>query len=178
MSFCKIFFCLILLILPGCGTDLLPSSDNKVPPVESGTTGNEVGQNAPDFILSDTRMNSVSLSQALASTGGVVLYFTMWCPVCDTDMSDMMNAIMPNFPNVTYYAVDYVSATVAEAASAESSNGWAGTGFIVLADTAQDVLNLYNGGMGATVVIDRNGVIRMNESYKSSKLQEVLTALP
>lgn len=178
MSFNKVIISLLLLILPGCGSDLFPSGDNKMPPVESGTTGNEVGQNAPDFTLSDTHGNNVALSQTLASSGGVVLYFTMWCPVCDTDMSDIMNAVMPAFPNVTYYAVDYVSATVEEAASAESSNGWGGTGFVVLADTAQEALNLYNGTMATTVVIDRNGVIRMNESYKSSKLQEVLSALP
>ena len=178
MSFNKLIVCAVFLIFAGCGSDLFPSADNKVPPEQTGTTGNQVGQNAPDFTLSDTERNSVTLSQALPSTGGVVLYFTMWCPICDTDMNEIMNSFMPSYPNVTFYAVDYVSGSVEQAASAQSSNGWSGTGFIVLADTAQDVMNLYNAGMSTTIVIDRNGVVRMNESYKSSRLQEVLAALP
>jgi hypothetical protein len=32
--------------------------------------------------------------------------------------------------------------------------------------------------MAATVVIDRDGVVRMNEIYKSAKLQSILAALP
>jgi hypothetical protein len=101
----------------------------------------------------------------------------MWCPVCDTDMTNM-RSIMPAFPYVTFLVADYVSGTVADARNAEVSNGYAGSGFIILADTQQTVLNLYNATMGTTVVIDRNGVIMMNESYKSDKLQSVLAGLP
>jgi hypothetical protein len=67
---------------------------------------------------------------------------------------------------------------VADARNAEVSNGYDGSGFIILADTQQTVLNLYKAAMGTTVVVDRNGVIMMNENYKSAKLQSVLAALP
>ena len=77
-----------------------------------------------------------------------------------------------------FYAVDYVSGTVADARNSELSNGYEGSGFIVLADTVQTVLNLYHGTMGTTVVIDKTGVIRMNEDYKDDRLTAALTSLP
>jgi peroxiredoxin len=178
MSTSKIVICIVAFMLASCGTDLLPSGADKRPAVQCGSLGPNVCQNAPDFTLSDSLGTSVTLSTSLASSGGVVLYFTMWCPVCDTDMTDMRSAIMPAFPNVTFLVADYVSGTVAAVRNAEVSNGYAGSGFIILADTQQTVLNLYNATMGTTVVIDRNGVIMMNESYKSAKLQSVLAELP
>jgi hypothetical protein len=85
---------------------------------------------------------------------------------------------MPNFPNVRFFAVDYVSGTVADVRNSELSNGYGGSGFLVLADTAQTVLNLYHGTMGTTVVIDKSGIIRMNEDYKDDRLTAALAALP
>lgn len=174
----KIALCCIVFMLASCGTDLLPSGTDKRPPVQCGSVGPNVCQNAPDFTLFDSLGTSVTLSMMLASSGGVVIYFTMWCPVCDTDMTDMRSSIMPAFPNVTFLVADYVSGTVADARNAEVSNGYDGSGFIILADTQQTVLNLYKAAMGTTVVVDRNGVIMMNENYKSAKLQSVLAALP
>lgn len=159
--------------------DLNPSDSDKRTATQPGTTGPAVGQNAPDFTLSDTLGNSVTLSSVFPSVQGVVIYFTMWCPICDTHMSNMQSSQIPSFPNVRFYAVDYVSATVADARNAEISNGFEGSGFTVLADTHQTVLGLYEATMGTTVVIDRTGVIRMNEDYKDgSRLQTVLSGLP
>ena len=173
----KIVLCIVAFLLASCGTDLLPSGSDERPVVQCGSVGPNVCQKAPDFTLSDSLGTSVTLSTTLASTGGVVLYYTMWCPVCDTDMTDM-RSLMPAFPNVTFLVADYVSGTVADARNAEVSNGYAGSGFIILADTQQTVLHLYNATMGTTVVIDRNGFIQMNENYKSAKLQSVLAGLP
>ncbi len=158
--------------------DLNPSGSDKRPVVQPGTTGPAVGQNAPDFTLSDTLGNSVTISSVFPTVQGVVIYFTMWCPICDTHMSNMRSTQIPIFPNVRFYAVDYVSGTVADARNAEISNGFDGSGFTVLADTHQTVLGLYQATMGTTVVIDRTGVVRMNEDYKDgSRLQSVLSGL-
>jgi peroxiredoxin len=164
---------LILTFFAGCGgmmNDLNPSSSNK----------SQMGQIAPDFTLSDTLGNSVTLSSALTATGvkGVVLYFTMWCPTCDVHMSSIRSSQIPIFPNVRFYAVDYYDVTVADARNSELSNGYDGSGFIVLADTANTVLNLYHGTMGITVVIDKDGIIRMNEVYDDNRLTSALTNLP
>ena len=157
--------------------DLFPSGTNKVPPVQENTTGPSVGQSAPDFTLSDTLNNPVTLSSVAPNYRGVVMYFTMWCPTCDSHMSYLRDNVIQANPDIVFYAVDYVSASVADAANAESSNGYVGTGFVVLADTTRSVLNLYSATMATTVVIDRNGVIQMNEEFKTDRLQSVLGAL-
>ncbi len=169
----------ILLVLAACGTDLIPSATDKRPPAQCGTTGPNICQKAPDFTVSDTLGNTVTLSVVVPAHKGVVLYFTMWCPTCDTQMSFIRDNLIPLYPDVVFYAVDYVSGTVAEARNAEVSNGYAGSGFIVLADTVQTILTEYSGTMGTTVVIDKDGIIQMNEDFKNgSKLQSVLAALP
>lgn len=178
----KAFICLFALVIAGCGPtkdDLIPSGSDKRQAIQQGSTGPAIGQNAPDFSVSDTLGSMVTLSSAAPAHKGVVLYFTMWCPTCDSHMSYLRDFVIPANPGVVFYAVDYVSATVAEARNAEVSNGYAGSGFVVLADTAHVILNGYNGTMGTTVVIDKNGVIQMNEDLKNgAKLQSVLGALP
>ncbi len=186
MGSARMLVLLLLLsaLLAGCGNtlnDLYPSGADKRPQVQCGIPGADVCQKAPDFTLSDTLENSVTLSTVVATTGlrGTVLYFTMWCPICDTHMSNMQAAMIPQFPAVRFFAVDYVSASAAEAGNAESSNGFVGSGFTVLADTHQTALNLYHATMGSTIVIDSNGVVRMNEDYKDgARLQSVLAGLP
>jgi thiol-disulfide isomerase/thioredoxin len=171
-----------ILLVGGCGSvqnDLLPSGADKRQPAQQGITGHSVGQQAPDFTVSDTLGNTVSLSSSLSHHRGIVIYFTMWCPVCDAHMSSLRDSVIPNNPDILFFAVDYVSGTVSEARNAELSNGYGGSGFMVLADTSQMVLGLYNGTMGTTVVIDRGGTVRMNEDYKNgTRLQSVLSELP
>jgi peroxiredoxin len=172
---------LLLLFVAGCGSikdDLLPSGIDKQPLVQQGTTGPSMGQNAPDFTLSDTLGNPVTLSSVLPAHRGVVLYFNMWCPVCDSDMSYMRDNIIPHNPDVLFISVDYVSGSVAAARNAEVNNGYDGSGFVVLADINETVLKLYNATMGTTVVIDKNGVIQMNQDFWAEKLQSVLAGLP
>jgi peroxiredoxin len=185
MSFVRACCGMVLLcILASCGgtlDDLAPSGSDKRPPVQPGTAGPFVGQFAPDFTLPDTLGSTVTLSSSLTATGvqGAVLYFTMWCPVCDTHMSHMRTSEIPAFPGVRFYAVDYVSGTAADARNSELTNGYDGSGFTVLADTQQAVLNLYQATMGTTVVIDRSGVVRMNEDFKDgTRLDAALAALP
>jgi peroxiredoxin len=174
----------VLIMIAGCGgmmDDLLPSGSDKHPIGIPGSTGPLVGQNAPDFILSDTLGNSVSLTSAVMATGvqGAVLYFTMWCPICDMHMNSMRYSTLPAYPNVRVFLVDYISGSVVDSRNAELQNGYGGSGFTVLADTQQSVLGLYQATMGTTVVVDRTGVIQMNEDYKDgARLQAALTSLP
>ncbi|WP_191965647.1 peroxiredoxin family protein [Oryzomonas sagensis] len=171
--------CLLLamLVLAGCGDNLFPSGEDKRPPVQPGSTGPSVGQRAPDFSVSDTSGATVTLASALAARKGIVLYFTMWCPVCDSHM-DSIRGTMPSYPAVGFYAVDYVSGSVADAAGSAAANGFAGS-FQVLADTGHVLLNNYQATMGTTVVIDSTGIIRMSEDYQNgSRFDAVLAALP
>jgi len=173
-----------LVMLAGCGgmmDDLAPSGSDKRPPVTPGTTGPMVGQNAPDFTLPDTLGGSITLSSVVTTTGvqGSVLYFTMWCPICDMHMSNMRSNVIPVYPNVRFFLVDYISGSVADAKNAQLSNGYWGSGFTVMADISQSVLNLYQATMGTTVVVDSAGIVRMNEDYKDgTRLRNVLAGLP
>jgi peroxiredoxin len=180
MCFARLFSCLLLLILiTGCGDNLIPSGEDKRPAVQPGTTGSAVGQNAPEFSVANINGSTVDLASALTGKRAVVLYFTMWCPICDAHMSNMRSNVIPSFPTVAFYAVDYVSGSVADAASAAAAGGYAGPAFTVLADVGHILLNGYQATMGTTVVIDKTGVVRMNEDYKDgSRLQAVLNALP
>ena len=174
----------LLIFTAGCGgmtDDLFPSGSDKRPAVQPGTAGPSVGQFAPNFTLTDTLGNTVTLSTAMSATGvhGTVLYFTMWCPICDTHMSHMRSSEIPEFPAIRFYAIDYVSGSVADARNAEVSNGYAGSGFTVLADTQQGAMSRYQATMGTTVVIDTTGVIRLNEDFKDgARLHAALSGLP
>jgi peroxiredoxin len=167
-------------LLAGCngiGADLSPSGTDRRPPVEAGTTGPAVGQIAPGFTLQATSGDNVALSSTLAGRKGVVLYFTMWCPICDAHMSHMRTSVVPAFPDVAFLAVDYVSGSLADALRSRTENGY--TDFTVLVDPGNPVSNAYAATMGTTVVIDNTGVVRMNEDYGTgSRLQAVLGGLP
>ena len=169
-----------LLLLAGCGDtfdDLNPSGKDRRPTVEQNVPGPHVGQNAADFTLINTLGESVNLATELSSAKGVVLYFNMWCPICDSHVSHMRTYIIPEFPDVKFLLVDYVSGSVERSRSAQLSNGYAALN--VLVDSDETVLNQFNATMGTTVVIDSSGIVRMNEDYKDgSKLYNTLEALP
>lgn len=170
----------LLLLLAGCdgiGDDLFPSGADERPAVVPGTVGPAVGQLAPDFTLANVAGGTVSLYATLGSARGAVLYFTMWCPICDSHMGDMQGHVMPAFPDIPFLALDYVSGSVDAARSAQAASGWGTTSFTVLADVGAPVERFYQAGM-AVVVVDRDHVVRMNGEYTRSKLQAVLEALP
>ena len=176
MSFHKYVFILLVALLTGCG-DLNPSPDDLRPPVDTSQIGSSVGQPAPDFALFDTLGNPVTMSAELSGADGIVLYFTMWCPICDSHMSHLRTQVIPNFPKVKFFIIDFVSGTISDSLTAQEINGY--TDLTVLVDDAQEVLNLYDANMGITVVIDSTGIVRMNEYYKdATKLIDTLTALP
>jgi peroxiredoxin len=176
---------MLLIMLAGCGNmmdDLNPSNSDKRPREQVGTIGTAVGQNSPDFTLSDTLGNNFSLSSAVSTTAirGVVLYFAMeWCPICEGHIDSLRSSVIPSYQNIRFYVVDYTCGTIAEARAWELATGFDGSGFSVLADTNQNVLGLYQATMGSTIVIDNTGVIRMNEDYKDgTRLLAILASLP
>jgi peroxiredoxin len=171
-----LFLLPVSLLLASCGDNLFPSGRDMRPAVEPGTIGSSVGQKAPDFSATDSTVAAVSLTSALASRKGIVLYFTMWCPICDSHMSHMRGT-MASFPQIGFYAVDYVSGSVADAAGSAMANGFASS-FMVLADTRQALLGMFQATMGTTVVIGNDGTVRMNEDYRDgARLAGILAGL-
>lgn len=94
-------------------------------------------------------------------------------------MNNMRSTVVPAFPAVEFFLVDYTSGSIAGALGSASSAGYTGGAFTVLADIGQVMLGSYQGTMGTTVVIDSTGVVRMNEDYQDgTRLVAALTALP
>lgn len=172
------FFSFGLAGCSGITDDLAPSGDDKRQDVEAGTIGINVGQQSPDWSLFDTLGNSRGLYAELAiPRDGVVLYFNMWCPICDSHASHMRANVIPNFPDVSFFLVDYVTGSISASRDAQLANGYGDIETLV--DEVQEVFNLYQASMGTTVVIDKDGIIRMSEDYKDGlKLTETLQALP
>lgn len=184
MCFSKKAFRLLLvsafLLVSACSElsdDLNPSGADLRPDVQLGITGTQVGQYAPDFVLQDSLNNSVTLSSEYTGYSAVVLYFTMWCPICDSHMSYLRQYVVPNYPNVNFLIVDYVTGSVTAARQAQVANGY--TDFTVLADVDQAVLDQYNGSMGTTIVIQNDSTVLMNEDFRDgTNLINILSALP
>ncbi len=174
---------LLLVGLSACDMkdDLLPSNSDDRSPIESGSIGNMPGQIAADFTIKDMHGDDFVLSDHLA--GGtneadvVVLYFTMWCPICLSHTDYIYTDIIPQFANrgtVVYALVDYKNGSVEDVYAEAQANGYLTPKFDVLADVNNTVENQFDAIMSTTVIIDNDGTILMNEVYKSSKLIEIL----
>ncbi len=188
MYFVKSYMVLLSIIflgLNGCNSDLAPSGSDQRAVVSSGSIGFQPGQQAPNITWLDSVGNSFNLSDHLVGGAtpaqAVVLYFTMWCPICTSHMDDILFNTVPLFSlrgTVVYVAVDYVSGTVAMARTAEVSNGYAGSAFRTVVDTNQTVMNQMHASMGTTVVINQNGLVLMNEDYRTGQnLRTILNAV-
>jgi len=175
MIYRALFVCMCSVFLNACSEDLNPSDSDLRPAVQLGTTGNSVGQNASDFTVLDTLGNSINLSDELAENDAVVIYFTMWCPLCDSHMSSMRRSVVPEYPNVRFIIVDFVTGSVSQSRSVQESNGYSST--TVVADVDYLLTRQFDGDMGITIVIGPGGEILMNEDYKQSKLTSTLTSI-
>ena len=156
--------------------DLLPSDQDKRPDVITGTIGHMPGQIAADFTISDTLGNDFVLADHLATgsnpADAIVLYFTMWCPVCLAHTDHMYHQVIPQFKqrgDVIYALVDYVSGSVSASRGEELANGYAGSDLITLVDADQSLMDQFNGAMGTVIVIDSQGTIVQNEDYRNGR---------
>ena len=169
-----------MLGLSGCqelSDDLSPDGGDQRPVVAAGSAGSQVSQLAPSFTAVDSLGATHTLAAELATADGVLLYFTMWCPTCDSHMGHIRSSLMADFPNVTFLMVDYVTGSVVASRAAQLANGYAA--FTVLADADHSLYNGFDGGMGVTVVIDSSGIVQFNEDYKDGvKVRTTLEALP
>jgi peroxiredoxin len=167
------------MALGACGVadDLLPSGKDQRPPVTPGSEGPSVGQSAPDFARPDVFAADHALYQALQSAPGVILYFNMWCPICDAHMFDLQHQVLPAFPDVPIWVTDYVSGSVSNSRTAQLQLGWDGAPFTFLVDVGAGLEAFYQAPM-ALVVIGSDHLVKYNGEYDWTRLQPVLAALP
>lgn len=172
MSFFKVLSLLLVVLtsLTGCLEDLHPD-DSDLRPANAQT-----GAPVTDFALLTTSEEELTLTELLGTHDAVVLYFTMWCPVCDAHMSDLRSRIQPEFPDVAFILVDYVSGSLAQARQAQQANGY--DDMQVVADPGHALSTRFSGTMGTTVVIGADASLQLNEDYKNgARLLSLLTSL-
>jgi len=181
MLFLRLLLLVLIFHLSACADlldDINPSDSDRRGDFDATTIGYHPGETAADFASFDTLNETVVMSAELVGSDAIVLYFTMWCPVCDSHMTHMRKNTIPNYPDVKFYFVDYVSGMISVARAAQLSNGY-GNSNVLVDDINHTMTNLYNATMGTTIVIDNTSIVQMNEDYKDGrKLQEVLDALP
>ena len=187
MSYRKLLLIPLLsaLLLGGCQDvtdDLKPDDSDKRDTITSGSEGAAPNQVAKDFSITTSAGATFTLSDYLKggsnSSDIIVLYFTMWCPVCLSHSDHIYNNVIPIYKTrgqVTYALVDYVSGDVATSRAAEIANGYDGSDFITLVDKDHILMDQFNGTMAKLVVIDNSGTILLNEEYRSGEaLQNLL----
>ena len=162
-----ISFCAALSLLTGCLEDLTPDSKD----LRSGDS-----KTSENFIATTTLNETITLEDELLTNDAVVLYFTMWCPLCDNHMNHIKNHVIENYRNVHFYMVDYVSANLSQSRSLQRSNGY--TGLETLVDNKQSLLKQYSATMASVIVINDQKQIILNEDYKNgARLINVLDNL-
>ncbi|MDH4200736.1 MAG: redoxin family protein [Spirochaetia bacterium] len=140
-------------------------------------SGLQVGNSVPDLTFFNTDGTTETLSNILRLRKGVVIYFTMWCPLCETHMDYIRFNIKPGYPDIEFYLMDYVSATITGAQDNQTATGY--TDFQAALDKNFTLTDLFYGTMGTTIVIDKKSVIKMNEDFKNGqRLSNVLAAIP
>ncbi|GAA6134008.1 hypothetical protein NBRC116188_07970 [Oceaniserpentilla sp. 4NH20-0058] len=150
------------VLLSACQEDLLPSND----PLKN-TQDLQQGSMIEDFEFTLSDGTTRSLSVELNQYDAVVLYFTMWCPVCDSHMSHIRTDLVSQFSNVKFIFVDYISASIAYTLDAQQANGY--TDFDVISDENNILENQFNGTMATTIVIDKNFVVQFKGLYKTTE---------
>ena len=161
-----------LMFLTGCQEDLFPESQAQ--PNGPG----QVGETVSDFNSELNSGDEFQLNQRLADTNAdaVVFYFTMWCTVCDSHVSVIKNSILPNYTNVEFILVDYVSSSNSYSRASQQSSGF--TDFDTIVDKGNQLEDALSATMGSIVVIDKNSVVQLNEYFNNSQnLIQVLNQL-
>lgn len=169
----------------GAADDLAPSSTDQRPAVVAGSIGSMPSQKAGDFTVLDENGAPWRLYDHLSGgaqpSDAVVIYFTMWCPICLSHSDHLLYTVMPQFAgrgNTSYVLVDYVSGSVVGTRASVLANGYGGSPFTVLADSNLTVFNQFQASMGKTIVLDTYGTVLMNEDYRTgSNLISKLHAL-
>jgi thiol-disulfide isomerase/thioredoxin len=158
----------LMITLSACQEDLVPD--------DSSLSQDATGMTLEDFSVSLNTDSQFELTQTLTTKDAVVLYFTMWCPICDSHMTHIRNHLVDAYPNVSFVMVDYVSGSLQDSRSSQMASGYGD--FEVIADTDDALQDLLQGTMGSIVVIDKNQVVLLNEYFKNdTSLMAVLDNL-
>ena len=91
-------------------------------------------------------------------------------------MSYIRQQLKPEFENVAFIFVDYVSGNVSSTLDSQQSRGY--TDFLVISDFDDSLEKYFNGTMATTVIVDKNFIVKLNGLFKTgNEISEALKAL-
>ncbi len=171
-------FCLAWLIVTptACANmqgDLFPDSTDLR--TQNGANFSGVGDIAPEKALYFADSSVSSLYTETSSFRGVVLYFTMWCSLCNAHADYIVLNLIAANPDIRFILVDYVSGTLAATKSAAIANGYYNSTGVV-SDNSGGLSKTFAGTMGTVVVLDSANTVRMNEDFRDG--QNLVKILP
>ena len=152
----------LMLTVMACQEDLYPQDNSS-----SKSLATTTGYTLDDFTVSLNTGQAWTLSEQLTNFDAVVLYFTMWCPVCDSHMQHIRSHLISSYPNVNFIMVDYVSGSHSHSRASQLNSGY--SDFEVIADTNDYLQDVLQGTMGSIVVIDKNFVVQLNQYFKNDQ---------
>ena len=155
--------------------DLMPSGEDKSVATTTSTTTTTASKEIGITVQNGTN-EDLNLDTERAKYKAIVLYFTMWCPICNGHTDKMISTVMPQTSNVGFYLVDYVSGSTSSSQISLVSSGYEYAGITLLVDLAREIELKYDGTMGTTIVIDASGNILMNEDFKDGVLLSSILA--
>ncbi|MFA5354718.1 MAG: FG-GAP-like repeat-containing protein [Thermodesulfovibrionales bacterium] len=137
------------------------------------TSGTEVGQVAPDFVLNDLEGKQQRLSDYKGKV--VMIYFAMWCGICRSNCHEIQEVFYKKYhqKGVEVFALDYLQNKDKELAPIVKDLDLR---YKTLMDDGSMTKN-YNGTMALTLLIDRQGVIRYKDFYKKDRVEGVVKEL-
>jgi len=104
----------------------------------------------------------------------------MWCPTCLAHSDHLHNTVLPAYgtDRVRYFLVDYVSGDWQAMRQAAQANGYLGSDLEPVLDADGTLFQRLHGAMGNVVVVDAQGIIRLNAYYQDGQaLQTTLGQL-
>ena len=156
--------------------DLAPSSED-FRGSETASYPGVVGALAGDYALNVASGNNTTLHTETAASAGVVLYFTMWCSVCDSHTTHIINTLKPKYPNIRFFLVDYVSSSMTNTQDYIVYYGLGGS-IEVIGDFSHELTRYFGGTMSSTIVIGPDNRVRFNESFQNgSRLDQILSTM-
>ena len=182
------FFVVVIMALTACGMgdDLMPSdSDLRARSAGTYLPGEALDAVTRQALIEDSEGGNTTLEAILADPSdppqAVVVYFTMWCPICLAHTDHLYTQVLPRYASrpVRFLVVDYVSGSWQDMRAAAAANGYPGAAGLEIVRDAQGILfERLHGAMGNVVVVDSGGVIRMNAYYHDGRgLEMVLDGL-
>lgn len=157
------------------GADLLPDGSDRR--TENSVDFIGVGEQSPDLSLFLLDNVESSLYNEGAVKRGVVLYFTMWCSICNAHTSHIIANFKSQHPDVAFIVIDYVTGDLDVAKNIAISSGLYNA-IDIGVDLGGAVQKAFAGTMATTVVIDSANTVRMNEDFRDgAALGELLPLL-